>query len=84
MDIAKKLGSRSGFSTNSAGLGVADEYVEIERDGERAKSQWEKLRRENPYGFDVVVRTHECSIIQTVVTMLTDSWPQPLSFTYCI
>ena len=55
MDIAKTLGSKSTFGTNGTGLGVADEYVEIERDSERSKSQWEKLRMENPYGFDVVV-----------------------------
>ncbi|TDL24657.1 NADP+-dependent D-mannitol dehydrogenase [Rickenella mellea] len=44
MDIAKRLG-------------VADEYVEIQRGGggDVAAAQWGKLREENKYGFDVVV-----------------------------
>ena len=34
-------------------LDVAHEYVELDREDPRA--QWDALRRENPYGFDVVV-----------------------------
>lgn len=40
MDIAKKLE-------------VADEYVELNRSN--PETQWQKLKQENPYGFDVVV-----------------------------
>ena len=37
-------------------LGAGDEYVELERgEGNVKESQWERLRKENPYGFDVVV-----------------------------
>ncbi|EKM56587.1 uncharacterized protein PHACADRAFT_253802 [Phanerochaete carnosa HHB-10118-sp] len=34
-------------------LGAADEYVELDRAD--AGPQWEQLKKENPYGFDVVV-----------------------------
>ena len=34
-------------------LNAADEYVELDREDPRA--QWDALRRDNPYGFDVVV-----------------------------
>ena len=34
-------------------LGAADEYVELDR--ANPKPQWEKLKKDNPYGFDVVV-----------------------------
>jgi len=34
-------------------LGAADEYIELDRDNPSA--QWEKIREDNPYGFDVVV-----------------------------
>lgn len=34
-------------------LGAADEYVELNRTNPEA--QWEQLKKENPYGFDVVV-----------------------------
>ena len=34
-------------------LGAADEYVELDRAD--PKPQWEKLKKDNPYGFDVVV-----------------------------
>lgn len=40
MDIAKSLNA-------------ADEYVELDR--QDPKAQWDKLRSDNPYGFDVVV-----------------------------
>lgn len=35
-------------------LEAGDEYVEIDRESPQA--QWDKLKQENPYGFDVVVR----------------------------
>ena len=40
MDIAKRLE-------------VADEYIELDRSN--PESQWQKLKQDNPYGFDVVV-----------------------------
>ena len=40
MDIAKKLN-------------CADEYVELDR--KNPEAQWEKLKKDNKYGFDVVV-----------------------------
>lgn len=40
MDIAKQLDA-------------ADEYIELDRSNPEA--QWEQLKKENPYGFDVVV-----------------------------
>lgn len=40
MDIAKNLG-------------VADEYIELDR--QNPEAQWQKLKEDNPYGFDVVV-----------------------------
>lgn len=40
MDIAKKLNA-------------ADEYIELDRTNPAA--QWEQLKKDNPYGFDVVV-----------------------------
>ena len=36
-------------------LGAADEYVELDRAD--PKPQWEKLKKDNPYGFDVVVNS---------------------------
>jgi D-arabinitol dehydrogenase (NADP+) len=40
MDIAKKLNA-------------ADEYIELDR--KTPEAQWQKLKEDNPYGFDVVV-----------------------------
>lgn len=34
-------------------LKAGDEYVELDR--ENPSAQWEKLKQDNPYGFDVVV-----------------------------
>ena len=41
MDIAKQLD-------------CADEYIELDR--QNPGPQWEQLKKDNPYGFDVVVR----------------------------
>lgn len=41
MDLAKKMD-------------VADEYVELDR--QNPEDQWNKLKEDNPYGFDIVVR----------------------------
>lgn len=35
-------------------IGAADEYVELDR--EDTEGQWAKLKADNQYGFDVVVR----------------------------
>lgn len=40
MDIAKKINA-------------ADEYIELDR--QDAKAQWAQLKKDNPYGFDIVV-----------------------------
>ncbi len=48
MDLAKKMD-------------VADEYVELDR--QNPEDQWNKLKEENPYGFDIVVR--HISLVQT-------------------
>ena len=40
MDIAKQLNA-------------ADEYIELDR--QNPEGQWQKLKEDNPYGFDVVV-----------------------------
>lgn len=40
MDIAKQLGA-------------ADEYIELDR--QSPGPQWEQLKKDNPYGFDIVV-----------------------------
>jgi D-arabinitol dehydrogenase (NADP+) len=50
MDLAKKLNA-------------ADEYVELER-GPGAKAQWDQLRKDNPYGFDVVA---ECTGVEKLI-----------------
>ncbi|TFK97893.1 NADP+-dependent D-mannitol dehydrogenase [Pterulicium gracile] len=36
-------------------LGVADSIIELSRDPSDASKQWDLLKTENPYGFDVVV-----------------------------
>lgn len=44
-------------------LGAGDEYVELDRQNPTA--QWEKIKQENPYGFDVVVSRagqEQCSL----------------------
>ncbi|GJE86580.1 zinc-dependent alcohol dehydrogenase family protein [Phanerochaete sordida] len=48
------VAANKGVKTQLArALGAADEYVELDRAD--AAAQWAQLRRENPYGFDVVV-----------------------------
>ena len=42
MDLAKQLDTGT-------------EYIELDR--ENPQAQWEQLKQENPYGFDVVVST---------------------------
>lgn len=47
-------------------LDAADEYVDLDR--KNAKAQWEQLKKDNPYGFDVVV---EATGVESIVN---DSW----------
>jgi len=49
MDIAKKIDA-------------ADEYIELDR--KDAKAQWAQLKKDNPYGFDVVV---EATGVESIV-----------------
>ena len=44
MDLAKQLDTGT-------------EYIELDR--ENPQAQWEQLKQENPYGFDVVVSTSQ-------------------------
>ncbi len=50
MDLAKQLGA-------------ADEYIELER-GDGAKAQWAQIKKDNPYGFDVVA---ECTGVEKLI-----------------
>ncbi|KAF8122692.1 chaperonin 10-like protein [Boletus edulis] len=48
------IAANKGIKTQIAKqLGAADEYIELDRND--AVAQWEKVRTDNPYGFDVVV-----------------------------
>ncbi|KAG6379664.1 chaperonin 10-like protein [Boletus reticuloceps] len=48
------IAANKGIKTQIAKkLGAADEYIELDRND--AGAQWEKVRTDNPYGFDVVV-----------------------------
>lgn len=48
------IAANKGIKTEIAKkLGAADVYVELDR--QNPGLQWEKLKEENPYGFDVVV-----------------------------
>lgn len=48
------IAANKGIKTETAKrLGAGDEYVELDRQSPEA--QWDKLRADNPYGFDVVV-----------------------------
>lgn len=51
MDIARKLDA-------------ADVYVELDR--ENPESQWKKLKEDNPYGFDIVVRNDKHDLYDSV------------------
>ncbi|CAK9781266.1 unnamed protein product [Cutaneotrichosporon oleaginosum] len=51
MDLARKIGA-------------ADEYIDLDR--ENADAQWEQIKKDNPYGFDVVA---ECTGVQKIVDM---------------
>ena len=48
------IAANKGIKTQIAKeLSAGDEYVELDR--ENPTSQWEQLKQENPYGFDIVV-----------------------------
>jgi D-arabinitol dehydrogenase (NADP+) len=48
------IAANTGIKTQIAKeLGAADEYIELDRNDPAA--QWEKIRADNPCGFDVVV-----------------------------
>lgn len=48
------IAANKGIKTRIAReLGAADEYIELDRNDPAA--QWEQIRVDNPYGFDVVV-----------------------------
>ena len=39
--------------TIAKNINAADEYIELERQNPGA--QWEKIKKDNPYGFDAVI-----------------------------
>ncbi len=48
------IAANKGIKTETAKrLGAGDEYIELDRQSPEA--QWDKLKADNPYGFDVVV-----------------------------
>ncbi|GBE87449.1 D-arabinitol dehydrogenase 1 [Sparassis crispa] len=48
------IAANKGIKTQIARqLDAGDEYIELDR--ENPETQWEKLKKENPYGFDVVI-----------------------------
>lgn len=48
------IAANKGIKTETAKrLDAGDEYIELDR--ENPGAQWEKLKADNPYGFDVVV-----------------------------
>lgn len=48
------IAANKGIKTDIARqLDAGDEYVELDR--ANPEPQWEKLKKENPYGFDIVV-----------------------------
>ena len=49
------IAANKGIKTDMAKqLNAGDEYIELDRANPDA--QWEQLKKDNPYGFDVVVR----------------------------
>jgi D-arabinitol dehydrogenase (NADP+) len=56
------LAANKGIKTKIAGeLGFADELIEFDR--KDAAAQWDKLRSDNPYGFDVVIEATGSEIV---------------------
>jgi D-arabinitol dehydrogenase (NADP+) len=51
------IAANKGIKTQVAQeLQAGDEYIELDR--QNPEAQWEKLKKDNPYGFDVVVSSH--------------------------
>ena len=50
--IAANKGIKMNIARN---LNAGDEYIELDRDAEKAAVQWKALREREKYGFDVVV-----------------------------
>jgi len=49
------IASNKGVKTRIAQqLGAGDEIIELDRND--PSPQWEKLKKDNPFGFDIVVR----------------------------
>lgn len=50
------IAANKGIKTRIAReLNAGDEYFELDR--EKPEAQWEQIKQNNPFGFDVVVRT---------------------------
>lgn len=47
-------------------IGAADEIIELDR--QEPEKQWRKIKEENPYGFDIVVRTYILHIFKSLLT----------------
>lgn len=55
-------------------LNAADEYVEVSRETVAAAATLEKLKAENPYGFDIVVETTgSVRILEDAIHFVTKS-----------
>lgn len=55
------IAANKGIKTEAAKqLGAGDEYIELDRSNPDA--QWEQLKKDNPYGFDVVVSVSDHEI----------------------
>lgn len=53
------IASNKGIKMDTAKrLNCADEYLELDR--ENPQVQWDALKKDYPYGFDVVVCFHSC------------------------
>ena len=56
------IAANKGIKTQVARqLDAGDEYIELDR--ENPTAQWEQLKQENPYGFDVVVSARFCYVV---------------------
>lgn len=56
------IAANKGIKTEIAQqLGAGDEYIELDR--ENPGQQWEKLKQDNPYGFDVVVSRRTSAVV---------------------
>jgi D-arabinitol dehydrogenase (NADP+) len=51
-------------------LDCADEYIELDR--ANPDGQWEKLKSENPYGFDIVVSSSSFSVCSSTLKVYSD------------